>query len=615
MAQTTVSTFQELKNTIENTDVQSILLSQDVTFTSGIKVPTTKKTLVIDLGGHTVTDMNSSSYTDALYIPSAAGSTSVTVENGVWSGRNYYGVICVYDDSANNNVIITLKNLTYRGPQAVYNRYGSTIIDGCAFSIEKNGASASSQEFGEVNKLTFLGKTEITSATTANAVLWFPFANAALTVGENASLTISAPQTYLVYSDSAAKPSFTFGQNSHTRITTKNGLFYSSGSGAHIASSCKIENGATFYAAATANNGVPLFKCSGNFTVSNGASVFLITLAKGSSPLLYLSTAATVSFSNPKNVVFYSDGGKVFSFGAGSQALPNTVTISAKQLNFWSLAKSPFSSAGGFDDFPASSFLKADDSSLNITEKLTSSAVLSIESNLADGDKGYPAESSNFDLTKAAVLAFGELPLDVSAITDLSEEIKGTTDPLSSVIYTVKTQSLDGKATDTGEFSLPLSEKPTVGETINVKVNSNFLTSSIDAEVSGSVSVTYLPDIAFNAFAVPRYNAPIKRLDDWYLEIIDTRTNGGKWSLYVELTSPLQYNNEKIENAVVFDENGKSNILNDELLLVKSGVTDSPQKIRISWQEAEGILLAIGATEIYEKGKYSAMLKWSVVPD
>ena len=161
----------------------------------------------------------------------------------------------------------------------------------------------------------------------------------------------------------------------------------------------------------------------------------------------------------------------------------------------------------------------------------------------------------------------------------------------------------------------PLSEKPTVGETINVKVNSNFLTSSIDAEVSGSVSVTYLPDIAFNAFAVPRYNAPIKMLDDWYLEITDTRTNGGKWSLYVELTSPLQYNDEKIENAVVFNENGKSNILNDELLLVKSGVTDSPQKIRISWQEAEGILLAIGATEIYEKGKYSAMLKWSVVPD
>ena len=110
MAQKTVNTFAELKAAVEDTTTDEVILAADITFENGIKIPTTKKTLSIDGNGHTVTDMNSSSYTDALYIPSAAGSTSVTVENGVWSGRNYYGVICVYDDSASEKAPGTIES-------------------------------------------------------------------------------------------------------------------------------------------------------------------------------------------------------------------------------------------------------------------------------------------------------------------------------------------------------------------------------------------------------------------------------------------------------------------------------------------------------------------------
>ena len=72
--------------------------------------------------------MVSSSYTDALYVPAGSAEKTVTVKNATWSGRNYYGVICVYDDTANAKVTTVLSGVTYHGPQPVYNRYGTTVI-------------------------------------------------------------------------------------------------------------------------------------------------------------------------------------------------------------------------------------------------------------------------------------------------------------------------------------------------------------------------------------------------------------------------------------------------------------------------------------------------------
>lgn len=275
VAEKIVSNFAELKAAVEDSETTEIGLSADIAFSGGIKIPVTKKNLVIDGGGHTVTDNNSTSYADAIYVPAGAGTMTVTVRNVNWSGRNYYGVVCVYDDAANANVTIVLSGISYKGPQMIYNRYGTTIVDNCTVSIEKNGAGAAAQEFCEGNRLILRGRVSLESATTGTAVVWFPFANAAFTVEENAVVTINALGTYMFYTDSAAKPVFTFKSDSSTQISTKGGLFYASGTGAHIASSCTLESNATLNASATANGGVPLFKCSGNLTVESGGSLFL----------------------------------------------------------------------------------------------------------------------------------------------------------------------------------------------------------------------------------------------------------------------------------------------------------------------------------------------------
>lgn len=605
MAEKTVSTFAELKSAVEDAVTDEIILAANVTFESGIKIPLTKKSLTINCGGYTVTDMNSSAATSALYVPTGYGTGQITVKNADWSGRNYYGIVCVYDDTANSGVSVLLDNVKYVGPQAIYNRYGTTTVKDCNFTIDKNGASSNAQEFCEANRLVISGKTNINCLSVSTAVMWFAFSGASVTVEENASVTISAPNTYLIYSDTAAKPKLTFGKSSSTVITVKNGMFYAAGTGAHIASSCTIENNALLSVASSANNGVPLFKCAGDFTLMHGGSLFLTMPQSGRSPLMYFSVKANVNFESPENVVLYDNGGKVFSFAAGA-----TVTVKANRINYWTKSVTPYSSAGGFDDVPTTKIFKADGKDVTVTQTLTQSAVTATSSDVAEGDGGYPLVSANFNLTKATVLSAGSLPLTVNSVNDTMTTVGGETKLEAAVRIVYGGQTFSSVAETDGSYSVEIGKNPTVGEIIEAQANKNFITVNNSVTVTGSVTVTNLPDIPFNAIGMPRYTAPLNRINpDWEIELTDTREKGGRWALYVVTESELQSGENVIAEAVTFTSDETSTV-SAAPTLVAEGQTDKPQIIRLSWEKTKGVLLNISENVVYEKGKYVAKLKW-----
>lgn len=552
------ATFAQLKAAVEDTTTTEITLTADITFTAGIKVPTGKKQLTIDCDGHTVTEKVSTAYADGLYIPAGAQDVAVTVKNAVWNGYNYYGVVCVVDDAANAGATITLQNISYVGPQMIYNRYGTTVVDNCTVKIMRNGSSVASHEMGEVNSIVFAGMADVTSATTSNAVLWFPFAGAALTVQNGATVTINAPDTYLIYSDMAAKPTLNFQSNSVTEINAKSGLFYTTGTGAHIASHCTVGTKATLKVTATTNNGTPLLKCVDGLTVQNGATLSLVMLQSGTAPLVYCSAVAKVTFDQPQSILLYSSAGKVFSFAAGTTANPNAVTFTSRQANYWAKSTTPFAQAGGFDDIPTVKLYRQNDNHLTVTQTTTSSAVVATTSNMQEGDVGYPIGSA-FNLLSAAVLSVGALPLTIDKINDLSLSISGTTLPNANVRVTTPAETLVTTADDSGNFSVALLSRLTAEQTVQVAANKNFLTTEAEAVVGGSVSVTNLPDIPFNAIGSPRNNAVLKRLNaNWQLQLTDTRKGGGNWALYVSVAEPLQSSDAVIDNAVTFVEQGKT---------------------------------------------------------
>jgi len=610
MAEKTVASFKELKAAVEDADTNVIILSANVTFESGVKIPTIKKTLTLDGNGFTVIDMNSSAASSTLYVPTGYGTGNVTVKNVVWSGRNYYGIVCVYDDTANAGVTVSLQNVKYNGPQAIYNRYGTTVVQDCDFTIEKNGASSAAQEFCEANRVIFKGKTEIVAQSSSTAVMWFAFAGAELTVDDNAVLNVSAPNTYLIYSDTAAKPKLTFRQSSSTVISVKNGLFYASGAGAHIASSCTIEQNASLSVVSSANNGVPLFKCSGDFTLMSGGSLFLTQPQSGSAPLMYFSAATNVNFESPKNVALYNNGGKLFSFAAGA-----VVVLSANQVNYWTKSKTPYSSAGGFDDVPATAAFKQNGTDISIRQTIAQSTVTDTTSDVAEGDGGYPLSAANFDLTKATTLSAGNLPLSINPINDLSSVVTGSSDVGAAIELVREGKTYSSVADSNGSYAVEIGENPTAGENVSVRANKNFLTIGKSATVTGSVTVTKLPDIPFNAIGTPRYSAPLNRINpDWEIELTDTRIGGGQWALYVVTESELQSDGNVIEKAVTFTDD-ETSIVGAAPTLIANGVTDSAQKIYLSWDGAKGVLLNIASNEIYTKGKYVAKLRWYVEYD
>ena len=219
--------------------------------------------------------------------------------------------------------------------------------------------------------------------------------------------------------------------------------------------------------------------------------------------------------------------------------------------------------------------------------------------------------SLNYDLTKATVFSAGSIPLSVNPINDLALTVDGTTDGDAAIRLADKGQSIISTAGESGEYSVTLSEKPTVGEIVEVGANKNFLTTKKSVEVTGSVSVTKLPDIPFNAIGSPRNSAAINRLDEgWEIELTDTRTNGGKWALYVATESELQSDGNVIAEAVTFTD-GETTTLSETPVLVAEGETNGSQKIYLSWEKAKGILLNISPSEIYASGKYVAKLKWT----
>lgn len=140
MAQKIVKTFADFKSAAEDASTTEILLANDIAMgAGGVNLPVNKGDITIDGGGYKITDYNSLGAGDTIHVADAGNAAlTVTLKNAVWSGRNYYGVLCAYDSSNNKNVTLTLDKVTYTGPECMFNRYGAVRFKDSAISIEQN---------------------------------------------------------------------------------------------------------------------------------------------------------------------------------------------------------------------------------------------------------------------------------------------------------------------------------------------------------------------------------------------------------------------------------------------------------------------------------------------
>lgn len=610
MATANVSNFAELKAAIEDATSTEITVTGDITFSGGAKVNTSKGSVVIDFAGHTVTEVSTLSFTNTIYVASTTSVVSVTAKNAVWSGKNYYGVIGVYD--GNTNTTITLENIHYIGPQFVYNKNGVTNIKNCSVTIDKNESSTNAQEFCEANRVNISGTVSVTSNATSDAVIWFTGANAALTVAENSTFEVSAGSTYFLYTD--VSPVMLFEHNSSTKITTKSGLFYASGSSTHIAASFTLEENASFIASKYVSNTVPLFKCVSNFTLKSNSTFRLYSEVISSTALMYFGQAANINITSPQNIVLYNRGGNIFSFNTGSTASPNTINISTQMLRLWNIAKSPLSDAGGFDNPPTTEYYKESYAqNVDFTIKTSSSQLLSVDNNLVEGDTGYPITTSAFKFLTSNVISMGKMTLSVNEITDQSDSISGLTNSNANIKVEYLDKSSLVSANTYGSYSLDLDSPLEIGTSVKVLTNKDFLTKWLSLTVDGSIAITSLSDLKFKTFTSKSNQSLIFRQDpDWTIEVTDSRTQGEDWFLYAYILNPLSSGENSLDDVLIFKKDNSEYVLSETPLLVYSGKrTQDAQVTKISWQDIEGFLLKLQDIS-YSPGDYQTEILWKV---
>lgn len=621
-----VNNYNELAAAITSSDdYLTIYLNADIEITSRITFPPAKTNLTINgtytneqgvTTRHTLTDMNSASITNSIYIASAASEINVTLCNVDIIGKNYYGIVAVEAVNSTKAVTLTYQNINYTGPQISYNRQGMVrYIDSNITIKTSSGYASPSNELAEVNRVEIGGKTTIRHTSTGNAMFWITYANPSFKILENADVSITSESRETFYCDYS--PDITIEKGANVTINTPRGMFYDTGS-SQLAKSFLIDENANLKVTQTAvKSSVGTIRCGGDFTVSDGASLYIANTLSSSAPLIQMTTTATVKFENPKSVVLYNKNGNLIKWTSGT----GKININSEVVNYWLSAKD-FPDAGTLSDTPLYIWTKSDESNVEINASTSTSSTTSVSTNITSSDSQTPPSLQTFNLQNVRVLSMGQLSLKTNPISDVSTNITGNTNPSSNLkaefLLNSVMRSVEGTSDTSGSFSLTLPEFLPLDTSVVVTANNNFKNRSETLTVvyTGTLEFKTIPNVlAFKNTVIPTIKTIIPREEtNWSIVISDSRLESSDWSLYASIKNLFtSKNNHTLKDALVFiDENSKSFVINSEPTKVYSGKSvPSPTDTTIKWSENQGMLLNITPQDILDES-YATTITWTL---
>lgn len=621
-----VNNYSELAAAITgDNDYNTIYLNADIEITSRINYPVTKTNLTINgtytneqgvTTRHTLTDMNSSAITDSIYISSANSAIDVTLCNMDIVGKNYYGIVAVEAASSTKVVTLTYKNVNYTGPQISYNRQGMVRYIDSNITIKTfSGYASPSNELAEANRVEIGGKTIINHTSTGSAMFWITYSNPYFKILENADVTITSESRETLYC--SYSPDIIVEKGANVVINTPRGMFYDTGS-SQLAKSFLIDKNANLKVTQTAvKSGVGTIRCSGDFTVSEGASLYIANTLSSSAPLIQMAASATVTFDNPKSVVLYNKNGNLIRWTSGT----GKVNINSQIVNYWLSAKD-FPEAGTLSDTPLYIWTKLDSSNVEIDASTSTSSTTAVTTNITSSDSSSPPSLQTFNLQNVRVLSMGKLALKTNTISDTDINITGITNSLANLkaefLVDSVTKSIEGVADNLGNFSLTLAENLPLDTSVKVTANDNFKnkTETLTVVYTGALEFKTVPNVlAFKNTIIPTIKTTIPRQEsNWFMVISDSRILSSDWSLYASIKKPFtSADNHTLKDALVFiDEKDQSFVISDQPTKIYSGNSvSSPTDITIKWPENQGILLVVDPQDILSES-YMTTITWTL---
>ncbi|MCL2840960.1 MAG: hypothetical protein FWE05_09345 [Defluviitaleaceae bacterium] len=623
-----VETESELRSILSGTNTYTtIYLVNDMTLTQGVSIATDKTNLVIDgtypLDGtgtvQTYTDMNSSSSNDTINV-SNSNMPVITLQNMNIIGRNYYGIIYVPDGIS--GVTLNYINVTYTGPQFIYNAYGYNNLTDCTFTSAASTACPLN-EMAEVSYLTIGGNTMINHQANngSNATFWFRSgSNPTFIINENANVTITTT-SYCFYTD--LHPNITIGDGASLFFQPVLGMFLNNG---HYINSLTIGDNASLTIipdeSATAAYSSPIV-VDGNISVGNNANVFIQSTLTAFSPIYFLATAI-LSITNPQSFVLYSNKAQAIN----ANGYPLTFTISAEQMNLWVYANTL--NPGDINDIPDFQWdrynnpIATDYTPLSIAGTCTSNVWSITSNNFTTQEISNLPALTNFHPETDQVLSLGKL-LTVNPIVDGQYPISGTT--IANAAIQVQYDSGGTSYEDTasadssGNFSIVPSATIEIDTTVTITAHSPFLTGTIvNAAIDGGEISLETPDSDL-PFVMVKLVVPNKLLYGrdviWQQVIVhDTRVYPTPWeisaTLYSDMTSqdnPLH----TLPDALIYvDENDHIDTLGSDPVIVFTNDGTSSGDTIITWNDTQGILLNGENITFFANEVYAANINWQL---
>lgn len=494
-----VSTYSELSSAVISPNIETILLDADITLTGVITIPTSKASLTIDGQGIYTLEQSRQSANTCIRTNSASN-PCYRMQNLNFVGRDYYGVI--YCMNSSGNVTIEIHNITYSGPQIVYNQYGSVNFSGINnITIRANATNSNpAHEVAEANRVSIAGNFNLTAYTIeSNSFFWFLGSNPVFRIEDDAQVRFTTT---------------TRRSGNHGFFNLDTALDFSVGKRA------SLELDITGYHALVAGTGQRFktmtieedawvkFSCAGGILLSGPCVVkeratFIfnqVNPASGSpnitTPMFYMPTRYTggpiLSFDNPKLVILSVEPSArpLFNF----ENTVNTIDISTTELHYWS----NYGNAKG-KLLPDRMWLG--DNNTPFTATTANGVNWTIDGENVGFNNRLYLRTLQFGTTP--------FPLHPDEIWDYMEQIAGHTTPYANVYISYagpdqQTNNLEGTADANGRFSIPCDPStfdPT--KQIQIVAVTEFIATQIKVPVH-----TSSPPTADPVFQVARADEP-----------------------------------------------------------------------------------------------------------
>ncbi|WP_144528567.1 toxin Cry1Ac domain D-VI-related protein [Peribacillus simplex] len=295
-----VNNFQELKDALEGDNgITTIHLGQSIDISGAIKIQPKKSEILIEGNNYTLSETGASGASGGIYANGTILS-SVHVKNVNIKGKNYYGLITIHD--VTKNVEQIFENISYSGPQLIWNRYGKAIFKG-GNDIDINNhampGSSPAQEMAETGSVEIDGDTKI-SHNNGYSLIWSVTKEPQFKIAPNADVEIKTLQSgYGLFYATGGHADFSIGNNAKVTFDGAKGV-----TSAGMLKSFTVDAGADVQMNRSGTDAYPMISLYGPAQINNQAKLHVTT--ENGHALEVENKTTTIDFNTPENVVLSS---------------------------------------------------------------------------------------------------------------------------------------------------------------------------------------------------------------------------------------------------------------------------------------------------------------------